>query len=186
MTASDHAQQRAQRFPLPGRGRPQMESGPSPRHIGVAGLRRFRISHNVQFGLSQAPEGDRTIDGAPGACAPRVGAADDLRHRQGRTGERDNRQGGASRSWRAGLRPGVIAESNIAIWRERGTHRPCVASLRSRPSSRARTSCTRRRWIVVGSSSLRCSSPGATGFPWARPRPGSSTGSKANPPQAHE
>src|SRR6516162_1184507 len=50
----------------------------------------------------------------------------------------------------------------------------------------ARTSCTRRRWIVVGSSSLRCSSPGATGFPWARPRPGSSTGSKANPPQAHE
>src|SRR6516162_2391518 len=63
---------------------------------------------------------------------------------------------------------------------------PCVASLRSRPSSSARTSCTRRRWIVVGSSSLRCSSPGAAGSPWAGPRPGSSTGSKANPPQAHE
>src|SRR5690242_20830408 len=27
MTASDHAQQRPQRFPLPERGRPQMESG---------------------------------------------------------------------------------------------------------------------------------------------------------------
>ena len=27
MTASDHAQQRSQRFPLPGRGRPQMDSG---------------------------------------------------------------------------------------------------------------------------------------------------------------
>jgi hypothetical protein len=26
MTASDHAQQRSQRFPLPERGRPQMES----------------------------------------------------------------------------------------------------------------------------------------------------------------
>jgi hypothetical protein len=29
MTASDHAQQRPQRFPLPERGRPQMESRPS-------------------------------------------------------------------------------------------------------------------------------------------------------------
>jgi hypothetical protein len=32
MTASDHAQQRSQRFPLPERGRPQMESG----HRGAA------------------------------------------------------------------------------------------------------------------------------------------------------
>jgi hypothetical protein len=30
MTASDHAQQRPQRFPLPEGGHPQMDSGPSP------------------------------------------------------------------------------------------------------------------------------------------------------------
>src|SRR5262244_1281680 len=42
---------------------------------------------------------------------------------------------------------------------------PCVASLRSRPSSSARTSCTRRRWIAAGSSSWHCSSPGAPGSP---------------------
>jgi hypothetical protein len=41
MTASDHAQQRSQRFPLPEGGRPQMVSGPSPRRIKVAGLRRM-------------------------------------------------------------------------------------------------------------------------------------------------
>jgi len=35
MTASDHAQQRPQRFPLPGGGRPQMVSRPSPRRIGA-------------------------------------------------------------------------------------------------------------------------------------------------------
>src|SRR5215468_2525698 len=55
----------------------------------------------------------------------------------------------------------------------------CAVSLHSKPSSGARTNCTRRRWTAVGSSSLPCSSPGATGSPWARPKPGSSTGSKA-------
>src|SRR5215831_11600520 len=39
MTASDHAPQRPQRFPLPERGRPQMVSGPSPQRTKVSGLR---------------------------------------------------------------------------------------------------------------------------------------------------
>jgi len=36
MTASDHAQQRSQRFPLPERGRPQMETGPLDLRVGSA------------------------------------------------------------------------------------------------------------------------------------------------------
>ena len=36
------AQQRPRRFPLPERGRPQMETGPSPTRVGATRLRRFR------------------------------------------------------------------------------------------------------------------------------------------------
>jgi Resolvase, N terminal domain len=55
-----------------------------------------------------------------------------------------------------------------------------VQSLRQlRPRVVVGKNCTKRRWTAVISSSLRCSSPGTTGSPSARPRPGSSTGLKA-------
>jgi len=48
MTASDHAQQRPQRFPLPGGGRPQMESGRR-----VAAVRRRGCAESISSGVAE-------------------------------------------------------------------------------------------------------------------------------------
>jgi hypothetical protein len=48
-------------------------------------LPRLLFSHNAQFSLSQAPEGDRESMGTLARVFPLFGDAEDLRGRQGRT-----------------------------------------------------------------------------------------------------
>ena len=59
MTASDHAQQRSQRFPLRERGRPQMDSGPSRRRDRTAQAVN-RCADDKTEGSPEARLGDRT------------------------------------------------------------------------------------------------------------------------------
>src|SRR5215831_11482950 len=74
MTASDHAQQRSQRFPLPGRGRPQMESR-HPRDVRKLSLfrtRRERVAERCYVQWVSAPERTKLLrlSGTRGrACA---------------------------------------------------------------------------------------------------------------------
>ena len=65
---------------------------------------RMLFSHNVQFPLSQAPEGDRTAMGTLGHVFPALETAEDRRHRQGRIGQPDHRRGGAAGPRDLGLR----------------------------------------------------------------------------------
>jgi hypothetical protein len=85
---------------------------------------RMLFSHNVQFPLSQAPEGDRTSLAALAGVFPALAAL--------RTDEKDSVELVNQTIVEEVLQDlgvldfgkGVTAEANIAIWRERGTHRP--------------------------------------------------------------
>jgi hypothetical protein len=85
---------------------------------------RLLFSHNVQFPLSQAPEGDRTSLGMlarvfPG-LAQLVPSTDDRIELVNRTIVEEVLQDLGVLDFGKG----VTAASNIAIWRERGTHHP--------------------------------------------------------------
>ena len=64
---------------------------------------RLLFSHNAQFPLSQAPEGDRTSMGTLARVFPALAALKTSDNRQGRIGEPDHRRGGASGPRRTGL-----------------------------------------------------------------------------------
>ena len=82
------------------------------------------FSHNVQFPLSQAPEDDRTAMGTlarvfPALAALKTADTDRVALVNQTIVEEVLQDLGVLDFGR-----GVTAESNIAIWRERGTHRP--------------------------------------------------------------
>src|SRR6516165_5421212 len=89
----------------------------------VGGFRTL-FSHNAQFPLSQAPEGDRTSMGTLAHVFPALQAL--------KTSDTDRVELVNQTIVEEVLQDlgvldfgkGVTADSNIAIWRERGTHRP--------------------------------------------------------------
>ena len=145
---------------------------------------RLLYSHNAQFPLSQAPEGDRTSMVTlarvfPALTALKTSDTDRVELVNHTIVEEVLKDLGVL-DFGKGVTPSrtsLSGASGTLI-----TH--YAASLHSRPSSSAGTSCTKRRWTAVGSSSLRCSSPAVTGSLSARPRPGSSIGSKEIHPRA--
>ena len=85
---------------------------------------RMLFSHNVQFPLSQAPEGDRTAMGTLGHVFP---ALEPLKTADTDRVELVNQTIVEEVLQDLGVLDfgkGVTAEANIAIWRERGTHHP--------------------------------------------------------------
>jgi len=85
---------------------------------------RLLFSHNVQFPLSQAPEGDRASLGMlarvfPGLAQLKLSDADRVELVNQTIVEEVLQDLGV-----LDFGKGVTAGSNIAIWRERGTHRP--------------------------------------------------------------
>jgi hypothetical protein len=85
---------------------------------------RLLFSHNVQFPLSQAPEGDRTSLGMlahvfPGLEQLKPSGADKIELVNRTIVEEVLQDLGV-----LDFGKGVTAASNIAIWRERGTHHP--------------------------------------------------------------
>jgi hypothetical protein len=89
----------------------------------VGGYRNL-FSHNAQFPLSQAPEGDRTSMGLLASVFPALTAL--------KTSDTDRIELVNQTIVEEVLQDlgeldfgrGITAESNIAIWRERGTHHP--------------------------------------------------------------
>jgi hypothetical protein len=106
---------------------------------------RLLFSHNAQFPLSQAPEGDRTSMATLARVFPALAAL--------KTSENDRVELVNQTIVEEVLQDlgildfgkGITAGSNISIWRERGTHHPLWVSSRSRQSSSAATRCRRKR-----------------------------------------
>ena len=85
---------------------------------------RLLFSHNAQFPLSQAPEGDRTSMANlarvfPALATLHISKTDHLELVNNTIVEEVLQDLGV-----LDFGKGITAESNIAIWRERGTHRP--------------------------------------------------------------
>jgi hypothetical protein len=108
---------------LAGKFRVKFKGEALPLKDQVGGYRML-FSHNVQFPLSQAPEGDRTSMGTLARVFPVLQAL--------KTSDTDRVELVNQTIVEEVLQDlgvldfgkGVTAESNIAIWRERGTHRP--------------------------------------------------------------
>jgi hypothetical protein len=147
---------------------------------------RLLFSHNVQFPLSQAPEGDRMSLGMlarvfPGLAQLKPSDADRVELVNQTIVEEVLQDLGV-----LGFGKGVTAGSNIAIWRERGTQRPLCGEFafqakfkrRDELHDKALDRCKQffialqqsgRNWLSLGTTK--------TGLVYRL---------KGNPPQSHE
>ncbi|MFK8250095.1 hypothetical protein [Ancylobacter terrae] len=151
----------------------------------VGGL-RLLYSHNVQFGLSQAPEGDRTsmamlADVFPALAPLKAAGAERVELVNQTIVEEVLQDLGV-----LNFGKGVKAKANIAIWRERGTHHALCGEFAFQAKferanqlhDKARERCKAffielqqagRDWLSLGTTK--------TGLVYRL---------KGNPPQAHE
>jgi len=147
---------------------------------------RLLFSHNVQFPLSQAPEGDRTSMATLARVFPALEA---LKTSDTERVELVNQTIVEEVLQDLGVLDfgkGVTAEANIAIWRERGTHHPLCGEFafqakfkrRDELHEKAMERCrqffislqqTGRDWLSLGTTK--------TGLVYRL---------KGNPPQSHE
>jgi len=147
---------------------------------------RFLFSHNVQFPLSQAPEGDRTSMGTLASVFPVLA---ELKTSKTDRVELVNQTIVEEVLQDLGVLDfgkGITAESNVAIWRERGTHKPMCGEFafqakfkrRDELHEKAMNRCQQffiqlqqsgRDWLFLGTTK--------TGLVYQL---------KGNPPQAHE
>jgi hypothetical protein len=147
---------------------------------------RLLFSHNVQFPLSQAPEGDRTSMGTLARIFP---ALESLKTADTDRVELVNQTIVEEVLQDLGVLDfgkGVTADSNIAIWRERGTHQPMCGEFafeakfkrRDELHEKAMDRC-RQFFIALQQSGRDWLSLGTT-------KTGLVYRLKGNPPQAHE
>jgi len=147
---------------------------------------RFLFSHNVQFPLSQAPEGDRTSMGTLASVFPVLA---ELKTSKTDRVELVNQTIVEEVLQDLGVLDfgkGITAESNVAIWRERGTHKPMCGEFafqakfkrRDELHEKAMNRCQQffiqlqqsgRDWLFLGTTK--------TGLVYRL---------KGNPPQTHE
>ena len=147
---------------------------------------RLLFSHNVQFPLSHAPEGDRMGMEKLGAMFPALKA---LKHGKGARVSLVNQTIVEEVLQDLGILDfgkGVTANANVALWRTRGEHLPLVGEFafqvkfkkRSDVHDKARERCAKffirlqqigHAWIYLGATK--------TGMVYRL---------KGNPPQAHE
>jgi len=147
---------------------------------------RMLFSHNVQFPLSQAPEGDRTSMGTLAHVFPTLAAL--------KTSDTDRVELVNQTIVEEVLQDlgvldfgkGITADSNIAVWRERGTHHPMCGEFafevkfkrRDELHEKAMDRC-RQFFIALQQSGRDWLSLGTT-------KTGLVYRLKGNPPQAHE
>jgi hypothetical protein len=147
---------------------------------------RLLFSHNVQFPLSQAPEGNRTSMGTLARVFP---ALEPLKTADTDRVELVNQTIVEEVLQDLGVLDfgkGVTADSNIAIWRERGTHHPMCGEFafeakfkrRDELHEKAMDRC-RQFFIALQQSGRDWLSLGTT-------KTGLVYRLKGNPPQAHE
>ncbi|HET7879992.1 MAG TPA: hypothetical protein VFL55_03840 [Acetobacteraceae bacterium] len=147
---------------------------------------RMLFSHNAQLFQSQAPEGDRTSMAAlarvfPALAALKIDATDKIELVNQTIVEEVLQDLGV-----LDFGKGVTAETNIAIWRERGTHRPMCGEYafevkfkrRDELHDKAMDRC-RQFFISLQQSGRDWLSLGTT-------KTGLVYQLKGNPPQSHE
>jgi hypothetical protein len=147
---------------------------------------RVLYSHNAQFPLSQAPEGDQTLMGTLGrvfpALAPLKTADTDRVELVNQTiveevlqdlGELD-------------FGKGITAESNIAIWRERGTHRPMCGEFAFEVKFKRRDELHEKAMDRVRQFFIALQQSGRDWLSLGTTKTGLVYRLKGNPPQAHE
>lgn len=150
------------------------------------GGHRLLYSHNVQFGLSQAPEGDRTSMATLAEVFPALGLLKTTDTEQVELVNQTIVEEALQDLGVLDFGKGVTAEANIAIWRERGTHHPLCGEFafqakfkrRDEFHDKAMERCKQffvelqqagRNWLSLGTTK--------TGLVYRL---------KGNPPQAHE
>jgi hypothetical protein len=147
---------------------------------------RFLFSHNVQFPLSQAPEGDRTSMGTLASVFPVLAALKTSKTDRVELVNQTIVEEVLQDLGVLDFGKGITAESNVAIWRERGTHKPMCGEFafqakfkrRDELHEKAMNRCQQffielqqsgRDWLFLGTTK--------TGLVYQL---------KGNPPQAHE
>lgn len=147
---------------------------------------RMLYSHNVQFGLSQAPEGDRTSMGKLAEIFPALAAMKSSPDEHVELVNQTIVEEVLQDLGVLDFGKGVTAKANIAIWRERGTHHPLCGEFafqakfkrRDELHAKAMERCKHffvelqqagRDWLSLGTTK--------TGLVYRL---------KGNPPQAHE
>lgn len=147
---------------------------------------RLLFSHNAQFALSQAPEGDRTSMAALARVFPALAML--------KSAETDHVELVNNTIVEEVLQDlgvldfgkGITAESNIAIWRERGTHRPMCGEFAFQAKFKRRDELHKKAmdrgqqfFIALQQASREWLSLGTT-------KTGLVYRLKGNPPQSHE
>lgn len=170
---------------IPGDYRIKFKAEALPLKERVGGY-RLLFSHNVQFPLSSAPQGDRTAMATLAEIFPALRA---VRQTEGEHVELVNQTIVEEVLQDLGtldFGKGVIADANVALWRTRGEHLPLVGEFafqakfkrREDVHDKARERCAKffirlqqigQEWIYLGATK--------TGMVYRL---------KGNPPQAHE
>jgi hypothetical protein len=147
---------------------------------------RLLFSHNVQFPLSQAPEDDRTSMGTlarvfPALAALKTSDTDRVALVNQTIVEEVLQDLGVLDFGR-----GVTAESNIAIWRERGTHHPLCGEFAFEAKFKRRDELHEKAMDRCRQFFIELQQSGRDWLSLGTTKTGLVYRLKGNPPQSHE
>jgi hypothetical protein len=151
-----------------------------------AGGYRLLFSHNVQFPLSQAPDGDRTSMRALAHAFPALAAL--------KTSDTDRVELVNQTIVEEVLQDlgvldfgkGVTAGSNIAIWRERGSHRPMCGEFAFQAKFKRRDELHEKAMDRCWQFFMALQGSGRDWLSLGTTKTGLVYRLKGNPPQSHE
>ncbi len=147
---------------------------------------RLLFSHNAQFPLSQAPEGDRTSMGTLARMFP---ALEPLKIDDTERVELVNQTIVEEVLQDLGVLDfgkGVTADSNIAIWRERGTHHPMCGEFAFEAKFKRRDELHEKAMDRCRQFFIALQQAGHDWLSLGTTKTGLVYRLKGNPPQAHE
>jgi hypothetical protein len=147
---------------------------------------RFLFSHNVQFPLSQAPEGDRTSMGTLASVFPVLA---ELKTSKTDRVELVNQTIVEEVLQDLGVLDfgkGITAESNVAIWRERGTHKPMCGEFAFQAKFKRRDELHEKAMNRCQQFFIQLQQSGLDWLFLGTTKTGLVYQLKGNPPQAHE
>jgi hypothetical protein len=147
---------------------------------------RMLFSHNVEFGLSQAPEGDRTsvttLTEIFPCLKPILNAGDRRIDLVNHTIVEEVLQDMGTLSFGGG----AAAKFNVAIWRERGMHRPLVGEFAFQLKFKKREELHRKALDRAKRFFVDLQLRGADWVSLGTTKTGIVYQLRGNPPQAHE
>jgi hypothetical protein len=147
---------------------------------------RFLFSHNVQFPLSQAPEGDRTSMGTLASVFPALAALKTSKTDRVELVNQTIVEEVLQDLGVLDFGKGVTAESNIAIWRERGSHKPMCGEFAFQAKFKRRDELDEKAMHRCRQFFLALQQSGRDWLSLGTTKTGLVYRLKGNPPQGHE